>query len=140
MTNVDSHRAAHAAFNRRDYQESVKNMREDAQYTDHPRNITTKGTVEFIDWLQGWAAAFSDARVEDVRYLDGGDHTVALFQGRGTNDGSVGGAPATGRRMDLAYCEVFRYDADGHVVAGELYYDTMTMMAQLGLMERPPAT
>jgi ketosteroid isomerase-like protein len=135
MTNVDSHRAAHAAFNRRDYEDAVKNLRDDIQYTDHPRNISTKGPVEFVDWLKGWAAAFSDAQVADVRYIDGGDHTVALFQGRGTNDGAMGPMPATGKRMDLPYCEVLRFDAEGRVVAGEIFYDTVTMMVQLGLME-----
>jgi ketosteroid isomerase-like protein len=139
MTNVDSHRAAHAAFNRRDYEEAVRHFRDDVQYTDHPRNITTKGTVEFVDWLKGWVEAFSDAQVTDVHYIDGGDHTVATFRGRGTNDGAMGPLQATGGRMDLPYCEVFRYDSEGHVVTGEMYYDSMTMLVQLGIMERPPA-
>lgn len=140
MTNVDSHRAAHAAFNRRDYDQAVQNFRDDVQYTDHPRNLTTKGPVEFIDWMKGWTTAFSDAKVEDVRYIDGGDHTVAIFQGRGTNDGAMGPIQPTGRRMNLAYCEVFRYDSEGRVVAGEMFYDTMTMMVQLGLMAPPPTS
>jgi ketosteroid isomerase-like protein len=140
MGNVDTHRAAHEAFNRRDYDEAVRNCREDLQYVDHPRNITTKGTVEFVDWLKGWATAFSDAEVADVRYIDGGDHSVAIFQGRGTNDGAMGLLAATGRRMDLPYCEIFRYDAGGKMVAAEIFYDSTTMMVQLGTMEPPPVS
>jgi ketosteroid isomerase-like protein len=140
VSNVDSHRAAHAAFNRRDYEEAVQNLRDDVQYTDHPRDITTKGPVEFVDYLKGWTTAFSDAQIADARYIDGGDYTVAIFHGRGTNDGAMGPMQATGKRMNLPYCEVLRYDAEGHVVAGEMFYDAMTMMVQLGLAEPPPAS
>jgi ketosteroid isomerase-like protein len=139
MSNVDTHRAAHEAFNRRDYDEVVRSFREDLVYTDHPRNITTKGPAEFIGWLQGWTTAFSDAQVSEVRYIDGGDHSVAIFQGRGTNDGVMGPMQATGKRIDLPICEIFRYDSEGRTVAGEMFYDTMTMLVQLGIMEPPAA-
>jgi hypothetical protein len=101
MSNVDAHRSAHEAFNRRDYEAAVQNFRDGLEYTDHPRNITTKGSAEFISWMQGWVAAFSDAQVADVRYIDGDDHSVAIFQGRGTNDGAMGPLPATGKRLDM---------------------------------------
>lgn len=138
MSNVDTHRAAHDAFNRRDYTAAVRAVRDDATYTDHPRNMTTKGPLEFVDWLKGWETAFSDASVGDPQYIDAGDHTVCLFQGRGTNDGVMGPLQATGRRMDLPFCEVMTYDRQGQIVAGELFYDSTTMMVQLGLMEPPP--
>ena len=128
-----------AAFNRREYDEGVRNFRDDVHYTDHPRGITTKGPVEFVDWMKGWVSAFSDAEVAEPRYIDGGEHTVAIFQGRGTNDGAVGPLPATGQRMDLPFCEILRYDGDGRVVSGEIFYDNLTMMVQLGVLEAPPA-
>jgi hypothetical protein len=96
-----------------------------------------KGPREFADWCQQWVDGFSDARVDDPRYIDGGDHTVAIFQGRGTNDGRLGPLPATGRRMDLPFCEVMQYDQDGHITGGEIFYDTTTMMVQLGHMQPP---
>jgi len=138
MSNVDTHRAAHEAFNRRAYDEAVRPMRDDATYTEHPRNITTKGPLEFTDWMKGWVTAFSDASVSEPRYIDGGEYSVCLFRGRGTNDGAMGPLQATGRRMDLPFCEVMTYDAQGRIVAGEMFYDSTTMMVQLGLMEPPP--
>jgi hypothetical protein len=45
--------------------------------------------------------------------------------------------PATGRRMDLPFCEVARYDAEGRIVQGEVYYDLMSMMVQLGHVQPP---
>ena len=138
MSNVDTHREDHAAFNRRAYEDIARTFREDATYTDHPRNLTTKGRREFVDWLKGWTSAFSDAAVAEPRYIDGGEYSIALFQGRGTNDGAMGQLPGNGRRMDLPFCEILRYDESGQVVSGEVFYDAATMMVQLGVMEPPP--
>jgi ketosteroid isomerase-like protein len=134
------HRAAHAAFNGRDLHEAVRHFRPDTEYTDHARGLTTKGPAEFIDWMQGWVDAFSDATVDEARYIDGGDHCVAIFQGRGTNDGPMGHLPSTGHRMDIAMCEVLRFDASGRIASGDIYYDAMSMMVQLGHLRPPMAT
>jgi hypothetical protein len=138
MGNVDTHRATHEAFNRRDYEGAAGPMREDAIHTDHGRNTSAKGPLEFVDWLKGWTTAFSDGKITDPRYIDGGDHTVCLFHGQGTNDGPLGTLPATGKRMDLPFCEVLRYDHQGNIVAGELFYDSMSMLVQLGHTEPVP--
>lgn len=137
MDLANIHRSAHAAFNSRDLHEAVRHFRPDTEYTDHARGLTTKGPAEFIDWLQDWIDAFPDAAVEEARYIDGGDHCVATFQGRGTNDGPMANLPATGHRMDLGMCEVLRFDASGRIAGGDMYYDSMSMMIQLGHM-RPP--
>lgn len=134
---ADIHRSAHAAFNGRNLHEAVRHFRPDTEYTDHARGLTIKGPAEFIDWLQDWINAFSDATVEEARYIDGGDHCVATFQGRGTNDGPMANLPASGHRMDLGMCEVLRFDSSGRIAAGDIYYDSMSMMIQLGHM-RPP--
>jgi ketosteroid isomerase-like protein len=139
MGNVDTHRATHEAFNRRDFAGAAGPMREDAIFTDHPRGESVKGPVEMADWLKAWAAGFSDARSTDDRFIDGGDYTVCLFHAQGTNDGPLGPLPATGRRMDLPFCEVLHYDAQGKIIAGEVFYDTMSMMVQLGHAEPMPA-
>lgn len=138
MGNVETHRAAHDAFNRRAFDEAARPMREDAIYTDHPRNHSVKGPLEFTDWMQGWMTAMSDARISDPHYIDGGDYTVCMFHGQGTNDGQMGPLQATGRRMDLPMCEVLRYDAQGKITAGEIFYDAATMMVQFGLAEPMP--
>ncbi|MEJ3748851.1 ester cyclase [Actinomycetes bacterium KLBMP 9797] len=136
MSNVDTHRAIMNAFSRRDWDEAVRAVREDCLYTDHPRNLSVKGPREMADWLQGWTQAFPDAKPVDTHIIDGGEYTVALFHAQGTNDGPLGSLPATGKRMDVPFCEVLRYDSEGHIVAGEAFYDVTTLMVQLGHM--PP--
>jgi steroid delta-isomerase-like uncharacterized protein len=139
MGNVDTHRAAHDAFNSRDWDAMERLNRNDVEYTDHPRGTTTKGNGEFVDYLRGWTEAFSDATPADPRYIDAGDHTIAIFHASGINDGAAGPMPATGKKMHLPMCEVLRYDSDGKVAHGELFYDMATLMIQLGHMEAPPS-
>ena len=139
MSNVQKHRDAHMAFNARDYDETAKNMRDDIMWTDHGRNMTMKSKAEFVEWLKGWPAAFSDAKVDEPVYIDGGEYTVCMFKGRGTNDGPFGPMPATNKRLDASYCEVLHWGDDGMAERGELYYDTMTILVGLGHMEPPPA-
>ena len=41
--------------------------------------------------------------------------------------------------MDVPFCEIFRYNADGKVESGEIYYDQLSIMTQLGHIEVPSA-
>ena len=139
MSNVDTHRLLHELFNRRDWDAIDAHVREDLTYTDMSRGLTMKSLDDFKSWLGEWTTAFSDATPGNPVYLDGGDFSVATFQGRGTNDGQLGTFPATGRRMDVPFCEILRYDADGKVESGEIYHDQLSIMTQLGHVEVPSA-
>jgi ketosteroid isomerase-like protein len=139
MPNVDTHRQLHELFNRRDWDALGAHLREDVTFTDMARGLTMKSIDDVKGWLGEWATAFSDATVGNPVYLDGGDFSVATFYGRGTNDGQLGTFAATGRRMDVAFCEILRYDGDGKVTSAEIYYDQLSIMAQLGHVEVPSA-
>ena len=133
-SNVETHRAAHDAFNRRDFDTVIGLFNDSFSYTDVPRGVT-HNKQQFKDvFMQGWADAFSDARVTEREYIDGGDVVVCRFIGRGTNDGSLEGAPPTGRAMNLPFVEILRFDSQGKVTGGEALYDQVTILTQLGLM------
>lgn len=133
MASSDIHRELHDMFNRRDFEGLRRRVRADAVYVDHPRGISVKGPDEFVSWLHGWTTAMSDARCDDARYLDAGDTSVALFIGRGHNDGQLGPFPASNRQLAFDLCEILTYDADGMVTGGELYYDQATILTQMGV-------
>jgi len=81
---------------------------------------------------------FSDMRGEIVRVIDMGDGWVSrevLFTG--THDGPFMGILATGRTCTLRGAGLLRFDADGLVTNFSLYYDNLTMLAQLGLFPPP---
>jgi hypothetical protein len=91
---------------------------------------TFRGTHQAFN--RRWVTAFSNAEVAEPQYIDGGDTVVALFTGRGVNDGPLGPLPKTGKRMTVPFCEVLRFDDKGQVVWGAIYYDQLSMLTQLG--------
>lgn len=137
MGNADKHRQLHDLFNGRDFDGVVKDLTDDFRYRDQPRDLTITGRDGFKEWLGGWSASMSNARVTDGRYLDAGDTSICLFTGQGTNDGQLGPFSPSGKDMSLPFCEVLTYDGDGNVTGGEIYYDQLTMLTQLGHLQAP---
>jgi len=135
--NVETYRAAHQAFNRRDFDASVGTMAEDMTYQDHARNITSQGRTGFKEVLQGWVTAFSSAEVFEPRYIDAGEVVIAEFIARGVNDGPFGPLPATNKQVNTPFCEIMRFNDEGQIVAGAVYYDQLSMMVQLGHVQAP---
>ena len=78
--NVETLRAAHESWNRRDFEATVSAMTEDVSYTDRARNLRFKSRSEFKNWVIAWAKAFSDGKIISPRYLDAGDTVIAEFK------------------------------------------------------------
>ena len=135
-SSVDIHRAAHAAFNARDWDRMRELSSADVRFVDHGRGVTLASFDEFLGWLHEWTGGMSDAVVGEPRYLDAGTHSVCRFTGSGTNDGPMGPVNATGRPLAVEFCEIVEV-TDGQITAGDMYYDMMSMMAQLGVIEAP---
>ncbi|MCP3816827.1 ester cyclase [Streptomyces sp. A3M-1-3] len=136
MHNIATHKALIRAFNERDWDMVTHLLHPDVTYADQARGSTAKGAQETLAQMQEWVTAFSDARAEQIRYINGGDTTIALFQGCGINDGPLGdGRPATHKRVDVPFCEVLHYDDLGKIIDGAVYYDALTQRIQLGLAE-----
>ena len=135
--NVETFRAAHQAFNRRDFDACLAVLSENVVYQDNGRNMTIRGREGFRQFMEGWVIAFSDAEVSDPVYIDGGNTVVAQFIARGLNDGPFGSLPASGRQMQLPMCEVFRFDDNGQMISGSLYYDQLSLLTQLGHIQQP---
>ncbi len=65
------------------------------------------------------------------------DQVVLEYTGHGTNTGLLhlptGDIPATGRWGELRFCDVAKI-RNGKISSYHTYYDTMTMLQQLGLV------
>jgi steroid delta-isomerase-like uncharacterized protein len=137
-TNVEAHRAGHEAFNQRDFETMTRQYADSISWTDNAQGRTFTTPQEFRDdFLAGWVRSSSDIRVSDPRYLDAGQAVVCTFTVTGTHDGPLGPFPATGRAFTLPLCELWHFDAGGRVVGGDLYYDQVSLLTQLGLMPQP---
>jgi len=137
--NVETVRAAHECWNRRDFDGIVRNMADNVTYVDHAQDLTMHGKQKFKEWAQAWAKAASDGQITNAEYIDASDTVVARLTVEGTNDGPFAGLPATGRRMTCTYCEICRFDKNGRVISGDGYYDQYSILVQLGHVQ-PLAT
>jgi len=135
--NVETFRAAHQAFNKRDFEAVVNAIDEDVIYRDRARDVTFRGRAGFQEFMRGWVAAFSNAEISEATYIDGGDTVVAQFTGRGVSDGPLGPLPATGKPVTFHFCEIVRFNDDGQVVSGDAYYDQLSILVQLGHAQAP---
>ncbi len=138
--NVEAQRSAHSAWERRDFDGAVSAMVESFAYQDHAGGGEGIGSRdEFKEYIAAWAQAFSDGKItEAARYHDAGDTSVAQLTLQATNDGPFGAFAATGKRVSLPLCELLHFDSEGRMVSGELYYDQMSLLIQLGHAQ-PPA-
>lgn len=132
---VETLRAAHESWNKRDFGGVIRNSAENLTYTDHARALTLNTREKFREWTEGWAKAFSDGRITNSEYIDAGSAVIAQFTAEGTNDGPLGPLSPTGRKMSLAFCEICRFDKQGKIVSGGCYYDQYTLLTQLGHIE-----
>ena len=132
LKNVETVRAAHESWNRRDFPGVIRDSAEGLVYTDHGRNLTLNTRDKFREWTEGWAMAFSDGKITNPKYIDAGDVVVTQFTVEGTNDGPLGSLPSSGRRISISFCEVCQLDKQGRVVLGGCYYDQYTLLTQLG--------
>jgi steroid delta-isomerase-like uncharacterized protein len=136
--NVQAHQAGHEAFNQRDFEAMTKQYADTITWTDHAQGRTFRTRQEFRDdFLPGWVQTSSDIRIDGPRYLDAGQAVVCTFTVAGTHDGPLGPFPATGKPFALELCELWHFDSDGQVVGGDLYYDQVSLLTQLGLMPQP---
>ncbi len=85
--------------------------------------------------VAGVLAGFPDVHFEIVSVSVGPDDTAsAQWRMQGTNTGPLPGGPATGGTLDLPGADFFTYDADADKVSSVVgYFDTATMLGQLGL-------
>ncbi len=79
----------------------------------------------------GYRAGFSDFDVDITSELAADDRVAMEMVLTGTHDGEFDGIPATGERLSLPLA-VFTRIEDGRIIEDREFYDTATMLAQLG--------
>lgn len=97
-----------------------------------PDGVPLHGPDQLAALIAGYRAGFSDFHVAITSEVAEGGHVAATMVMSGTHDGEFDGIPATGRRLDLPVA-VFSTIVDGRIVDEREFYDTGTMLAQLGL-------
>lgn len=133
---IDRH---YAEINTGDFTDAAQLFRPDV-VTQVPDAGRLTGIEPFIAYGQAFLRAFPDGRIHGDRYLEATDRVVVEGRFTGTNTGPLqtqaGDLPPTGRAMVLPFADVFRV-VDGKIAEHRVYYDTLGLLAQLGLMPEP---
>lgn len=104
----------------------------------HPRyelmatGETFEGRDEVAAYYRASRAAFPDQRneVHSIRHAD--DAVIVEFDLLGTNTGSLRGLPPTGHEFRCPMVALFLFD-DDKIVCERIYFDSSTILRQLGL-------
>lgn len=141
--NLSLARSLYEGWNERRFDDIADSMAPDGKIIVVGTGDEFVGPEGARQYNQQWYDGFPDGRVTIDRIFEAGDAVVVEFTGRGTHTGplatSMGEIPATGRSLTLKLCDVLEFE-NGKVAAQRTYFDTGSMMAQLGLLPEQPAT
>ena len=86
---------------------------------------------------ESYKSAFPDLELSVVhQYTPEETTSIVEINAKGTHRGELNGIPPTGRTLDLVGCNVIEV-ADGKIIREREYYDSASVMIQLGVLEPP---
>jgi steroid delta-isomerase-like uncharacterized protein len=142
MAITDTVRKFFQAVNDSDSDAAAALVTDDAEFRDIPGDRRYNGPDGVKANFEFWLGAFPDGKVEIVKIIEAGDTAVVEYKGRGTNTGTLrmetGDIPATGKQVEMEFCDVLEMRGD-KIAGGRSYYDTGSLMQQLGLIPVPAA-
>ncbi len=113
----------------------------DIEFTDSMQHV--HGTEALRQYLQTWSTAFPDSRIEVNNIIESGDQAAGEMVYRGKHTGPLTGPqgeiPPTGKSVELLGSAWITHSG-GKITSFRGYYDTMSMMGQLGLIPTPATT
>ena len=137
--NVATYRAGHEAFNERDFVAMTKQYADTITWTDHAQGRafrTPRGVHGRLPARMGQGLfRHQDHQPSLLSTLARRWHAPSPWPG--LMHGPLGPLPATGKEFTLPLCEMWHFDSSGQVVGGDLYYDQVSLLTQLGLMPQP---
>lgn len=121
-----------------DARAAVQLYAEDATLVDNSTGKKLQGRKAIEEWYSVWLRAFPDVTLEFYNVLGSGDRMAAEWISRGTHTGALktqeGEIPATGKRVELRGCFIARLTHEGLYAEDSTYFDSASMLQQLGLM------
>jgi steroid delta-isomerase-like uncharacterized protein len=130
-------RKLYDAFNRKDYDHCLSLVTEDMEAVLIPFGQTFQGRGGFNEFMQGFAGAFPDIKIQVTNQVATEDQVVNEFTARGTHTGTLmtpaGPITPTGRTVEFIVCEVYQIK-DGKFASLRNYQDAASLMRQLGLI------
>lgn len=95
------------------------------------------GEAEVTGYYRATRTAFPDQRNEVVALHHADDGVIVEFDLLGTHRGPLRGIPPTGREFRCRMIALFLFEGE-RIVCERVYYDTATILRQLGLAPELP--
>ena len=141
--NVSIARRFYEIFNERAFDDIANYVTDESELVVVGTGDVYRGYEGARRFNENWATGYPDAKVTVDHIHADGDTVIVEFTGRGTHTGtlatSMGDIPPTGRSTTLHLCDVIEFK-DGKIVRQRSYFDTGSLMAQLGLLPEQTAT
>lgn len=141
--NASLARELYDAWSARDYDRLAQAVAPDGKTILMPTGEIFEGPDGARESSKVWAEAFPDGTITVERVVAQGDIVAVEYTGRGTHTGvfrtPMGTIPPTGRSVTLQMCDFLEF-RDGKLVAQREYFDTGSLMAQLGVTSGQTAT
>jgi len=102
-------------------------------------SVNVRSLAEFKEFLKGDAKVFPDSHITTEILIAEGDMVAGYFTYSGTQDGAMGPFPATGKKADLKYLGILRFE-DGKIAEMWVEWDNMAFLTQLGHFPPPEKT
>ena len=102
-------------------------------------NFNIHSLAEFKEFLKGDAEVFPDSYITTEMLIAEGDKVAGYFTYSGTQKGAMGPFPATGKKADLKYLGILRFE-DGKIAEMWVEWDNMAFLTQLGHFPPPEKT
>jgi steroid delta-isomerase-like uncharacterized protein len=129
-----------AAYNRHDAAGFAECFTEDGVFRPVPTGEIAEGREQIQAMMEEVWRAFPDWTLESRGLYDCGDAVWLGWTITGTHEGEFSGLPPTHRRFEMLGCSHFTLAADGFIAQDDVYYDSATMLRQLGILPEPEAT
>ena len=106
---------------------------EHPRYEIIPTGDVYDGPTEVSHYYEETRTAFPDQRNELIKMFHADDAVIVEFDLLGTHRGELRGIPPTGKEFRCPMIAVFRFGAE-KIVCERVYFDSLTILRQLGLM------
>jgi steroid delta-isomerase-like uncharacterized protein len=91
-----------------------------------------EGREMYRSLLAGFWTAFPDASYEVEQMFAIEDHVITLFRLSGSHLGDFMGIPGSGKKFSVRVCHVEQWE-NGRIAAARYYWDSATLLRQLGI-------
>jgi steroid delta-isomerase-like uncharacterized protein len=119
--------------NTHDFDVTLATFAEHPRYEIVPTGEIYDGAAEVSRYYEETRTAFPDQRNELIALHHADDSVIAEFWLRGTHEGEFRGIPPTAKSFECRMTAFFLFEQE-KLVCERVYFDTITILSQLGLV------